>query len=109
MQSGLVDHPDEGQLATLMCVVDPVADDENVGYGETDEIRINCNFAATRVVDKRTGQDTRCFLLADQVARIQERAAVSTMSSTSSTARPERSSLISPIRRTLPELSFPWP
>ena len=75
MQSGLVEHPDEGQLAILMCVVDPLADDENVGYGETDEIRINCNFAATRLVDKRTGQDTRCFLLADQVARIQERAA----------------------------------
>ena len=27
----LVDHPNEGQLAILMCVVDAIADDENVG------------------------------------------------------------------------------
>ena len=54
----LVDHPNEGQLAILMCVVDAIADDENVGYGETDEIRVNCNLAAARFVDKRTGKDT---------------------------------------------------
>src|SRR5215471_5122358 len=58
-----------------MCVVDAIADDENVGDGETDEIRVNCDLAATRFVDKRTGKDTRCFLLADQVARMQKRAA----------------------------------
>ena len=39
------------------------------------ESRVNCSLAAARFVDKRTGNDTRCFLLADQVARIQKRAA----------------------------------
>src|SRR5215472_13117951 len=73
--TGLVHHPNEGQLAILMCVVDATADDENVGYGETDEIGVNCHLAATRFVDKCTGKDTRCFLLADQVARMQKRAA----------------------------------
>src|SRR5215472_16282962 len=58
-----------------MCVVDAIADDENVGYGEPDEIRVNCDLAATRFVNKRTGKDTRCFLLANQVARVQKRAA----------------------------------
>ena len=36
----LVDHPNKGELAILMCVVDPIAGDENIGDSETDEIRI---------------------------------------------------------------------
>ena len=57
-----------------MCVVDTIADDENVGYRETGEIRINCHLAAARLVDKRTGEDTRHLSLAEQVARVKKRA-----------------------------------
>ncbi len=69
----LVDQPNEGQLTIQMCVVDAVADDEHVGYGETDEIRIDCHFAATWLVDKRASEDGRCSLLAEQIARVKKR------------------------------------
>src|SRR6516162_1494374 len=56
-----------------MCVVDAIADDENVGHSETNEIRVDRHLAAARLVDKRAGQDGPCFLLAEQIARITER------------------------------------
>ena len=69
----LLDHPNKRQLPKLMCVVDPIADDERVGYGEADEIRIDRHFATTWLVDKRTGEDSRCLLPAEQIARVKKR------------------------------------
>jgi len=57
-----------------MCVVDAVADDKNVGYRETNEIKVNYHFTAARLVDKRAGEDARHLPLAEQLARVKKRA-----------------------------------
>ncbi len=57
-----------------MGIVDAITDDEDVGHRETNEIKVNCHLAMARLVNKRTGEDARHFLLAKQVARVNHRA-----------------------------------
>src|SRR5580693_4120445 len=59
-------------MPILICVVDTITDDENVRYGEADQINFHGHFPAARLVHQRAGDDTRCLPFPEEVARIKK-------------------------------------
>ena len=71
----LLDHADERQLPERVRDVHAVADDEQVGTDEADEVGVERHRALARLLQQHAGEHAPCAARGEQVLRVGERAA----------------------------------